>query len=209
MRSVQTEVLVVGLGNILLEDDGLGVRAVEALGRDFATPADVRIVDGGTLGLALLGDVAAARRVVLVDAVASDDPPGTLVRLTGDDVEPAVRGRLSPHQIGVADLLDALRLIDHMPESVSMLGLTPATIELGTELSPAVEDALPALVAAITSELAILGRPLVSRTPEGAAATPSSAPTACAAERMVNTIRGAAPPSPVPPPPDRGEWTCG
>jgi hydrogenase maturation protease len=185
MRIATTEVLILGLGNVLLEDDGVGVRAVEALDRDFAPPAGVRILDGGTLGLALLGEVAAARRVILVDAVASDDPPGTLVRLAGDDVEPAVRGRLSPHQIGVADLLDALRLIDHLPESVSLFGLTPATIELGTELSPAVEDALPALVHAIASELAILGRPLVSRTPERAA-----------------------PPSPVPPS-GGAEWTPG
>ena len=164
-----TEVLIVGLGNILLEDDGLGVRAVEALARDFTPPPGVRMLDGGTLGLALLGELAEARRVVLVDAVASDDPPGTLVRLCGADVEPAVRGKLSPHQIGVADLLDALRLLDRFPESVSLLGLTPATIELGAELSPAVEDALPALVAAIASELATLDRPLVSRTPERAA----------------------------------------
>jgi hydrogenase maturation protease len=84
-----------------------------------------------------------------------------------------VRWRLSPHQVGVADLLDALRLLDRLPESVSLLGLTPATLELGTELSPAVEDGLPALVAAVVSELALLGRPLVSRTPEGAAAPPS------------------------------------
>jgi hydrogenase maturation protease len=203
-----TEILIVGLGNVLLEDDGLGVRAVEALERDFAAPPGVRVLDGGTLGLALLGEAAAARRLILVDAVASDDPPGTLVRLAGDDVEPAVRGRLSPHQIGVADLLDALRLIGRLPESVSLFGLTPATIELGTELSPAVDDALPALVAAIASELATLGRPLVSRPPERAAA-PSSAPPACAAERRVSTIRGAAsPPSPVPPA-GCGEWTPG
>ena len=182
-----TDVLIVGLGNVLLEDDGLGVRAVEALARDFAPPAAVEILDGGTLGLALLGDLAAARRVVLVDAVASDDPPGTLVRLSGAEVEPAVRCRLSPHQVGVADLLDALRLVDRFPESVSLLGLTPATIELGTELSPAVEDGLPALVAAVASELAMLGRPLASRTPEGAAA----------------------PPPPPVYPRGRGEWTSG
>jgi hydrogenase maturation protease len=165
-----TEILVVGLGNVLLEDDGLGVRAVEALERDFALPPEVRVLDGGTLGLALLGELAEARRLVLVDAVATDDPPGALVRLCGDDVEPAVRWRLSPHQVGVADLLDALRLIDRQPDSITLLGLTPATIELGTELSAAVAGALPALVLAVAAELRSLGRPLGSRTPEGAPA---------------------------------------
>jgi hydrogenase maturation protease len=167
-----SEILVLGLGNVLLEDDGLGVRAVEALERDYALPPEVRVLDGGTLGLALLGELAAARHLVLVDAVATDDPPGALVRLCGDDVEPAVRGRLSPHQVGVADLLDALRLIDRQPESISLLGLNPATIELSTELSPAVAGALPALVLLVAAELRTLGRPLVPRTQVEAVPTP-------------------------------------
>jgi hydrogenase maturation protease len=201
-----SEVLVVGLGNVLLRDDGLGVRAIEALEHDYVLPAEVRVLDGGTLGLALLGELAAASSVVLVDAVArSGDPPGALVRLTGADVEPAVRFRLSPHQVGVADLLDALRLVDRMPRSVALLGLTPATIELGTELSPAVAGALPALVALIAAELRTLGRPLVSRPPEGVAA-PFSALKPCAAERVVSTVRGVAPP-PVRPATVDGEWT--
>ena len=78
-----TDVLVLGLGNVLLADDGVGVRAVEALERDFTPPAGVRILDGGTLGLALLGELAEARRIVLLDAVSTGDPPGTLVRLDG------------------------------------------------------------------------------------------------------------------------------
>jgi hydrogenase maturation protease len=169
-----TDVLVLGLGNVLLADDGVGVRAVAALERDFEPPPGVRILDGGTLGLALLGELAEARRIVLVDAVATGDPPGTLVRVDGDEVEPAVRGRLSPHQIGVADLLDALRLLDRIPESITLIGLTPATIELSTELSPAVASALPALIATVAAELFALGRPLVSLTPERAVIAPPS-----------------------------------
>jgi hydrogenase maturation protease len=171
-----SDVVVVGLGNLLLRDDGVGVRAVRALEREFLAPPGVRVLDGGTLGLALLGELADAGALVLVDAVASDDPPGALVRLSGDDVEPAVRGRLSPHQVGVADLLDALRLLGRLPSSTHLLGLTPATIELGVELSPAVEAALPALVAAIASELALLDRPLVPRPPEGAAVPADARP---------------------------------
>jgi hydrogenase maturation protease len=169
-----TDVLVLGLGNVLLADDAVGVRAVEALERDFESPPGVRLLDGGTLGLALLGELTEARRIVLLDAVATGDPPGTLVRLDGDEVEPAVRCRLSPHQIGVADLLDALRLLDRVPESITLIGLTPASIELQTELSPAVAGALPALVAAVAAELRTLGRPLVSRSPERPVTPPPS-----------------------------------
>jgi hydrogenase maturation protease len=169
-----TDVLVLGLGNVLLADDAVGVRAVEALERDFESPPGVRILDGGTLGLALLGELTEARRIVLLDAVATGDPPGTLVRLDGDEVEPAVRGRLSPHQIGVADLLDALRLLDRVPESITLLGVTPATIELQTELSPAVSGALPALITTVADELRAFGWPLVSRSPQRAVASPPS-----------------------------------
>ena len=114
-------VLVLGLGNVLLGDDGLGAAAVARVERDYCVPASVHLEDGGTLGLSLLGLLAEAEHVILVDAVRADGPPGTLVRLDGADVSYAVRDRLSPHQVGVADLLDAARLIDSYPASVTLL----------------------------------------------------------------------------------------
>jgi hydrogenase maturation protease len=83
------------------------------------------VEDGGTLGLALLDLLTSAARVILVDAVRTEEPAGTLVRLTGADVIDAVRDRLSPHQVGVADLLDAARLIGRYLASVTLLGLVP------------------------------------------------------------------------------------
>ena len=118
-------VLVLGLGNVLLSDDGLGAAAVACVERDYCIPSGVRLEDGGTLGLALLGLLTDLDHVILVDAVRTDDPPGTLVRLDGTDVTDAVRDRLSPHQVGVADLLDTARLIDRYPTAVTLLGLVP------------------------------------------------------------------------------------
>jgi hydrogenase maturation protease len=150
-------VLVLGLGNVLLGDDGVGPVVLARLERDYRVPAEVRLAEGGTLGLALLGELTQAEHVILVDAVATDDPPGTLVRLRGEAVRDAVRERLSVHQVGVADLLDAARLIGGYPESLVLLGVVPAAIGLGVGRSRAVEAALGELVAAVAQEVKALG----------------------------------------------------
>ncbi|MGZ8255244.1 MAG: hydrogenase maturation protease, partial [Burkholderiaceae bacterium] len=107
--SDRTPLLVLGLGNVLLADDGVGSAAVAELHDRYEPCAGARVLDGGTLGLSLLPYLDAADIVILVDAIRADAPPGSFVRLDGDEVAPAVATRLSPHQIGVADLLDGAR----------------------------------------------------------------------------------------------------
>ena len=149
--------LVLGLGNVLCCDDGLGVRAVDRLLDEWETPPGARVLDGGTLGLALLAQFQRADRVILVDAIGSDTEPGSLVRLEGEDVEPAVRRRLSVHQVGVADLLDGLRLLDEFPQELVLLGIVPQSLELSVSLSPSVEANLPVLVEWVVREAGRLG----------------------------------------------------
>lgn len=158
--------LVLGLGNVLCGDDGLGVEAVTRLSREYRIPPAVQVLDGGTLGLSLLGYLAEASRVLLVDAVRTEAPPGSLVRLDGDDVAPAVRERLSVHQVGVSDLLDGLHLLGAYPEVMVLLGLVPQTLELGLERSVAVDRNLPSLVESVAAEIGALGFPL-ARVPPG------------------------------------------
>jgi len=152
-------VLVLGLGNVICSDDGAGVAAVHRLRRDYDLPDGVVALDGGTLGLALLPLVDRADRVILVDAIRADGPPGALVRLDGDDVAPAVYERLSPHQIGVADLLAGAALVGRYPDEVVLVGVVPATTELGLGRTPAVEARIPELVERVVDELARLGFP--------------------------------------------------
>ena len=154
-------VLVLGLGNVLLADDGLGPAAVARVERDYRIPPEIRLEDGGTLGLALLGLIADSDRVILVDAVRADAPPGTLVRLDGTAVMDATRDRLSPHQVGVADLLDAARLIGSYPATVTLLGLVPGALDLAVVRSRAVGDGLDALVLAIVREVENFGFKMV------------------------------------------------
>ncbi|HLK10611.1 MAG TPA: hydrogenase maturation protease [Candidatus Binatia bacterium] len=149
--------LVLGLGNVLLGDDGLGAAAVHRLSRDFVAPPAARVLDGGTLGLALLPHLEDARAAILVDAVRGDAPPGTLVRLAGDAVAPAVLERLSPHQVGVADLLQGARWRGRCPPALVLIGLVPAAIDLGLGRSPAVDAALGRLVAQIVAEARAFG----------------------------------------------------
>jgi hydrogenase maturation protease len=160
VSDTQPTLLLLGLGNLLCGDDGLGVVAVELLGRFYHIPNSARVLDGGTLGLSLLSPVRDADDVILIDAISADGPTGSFVRLEGDEVAPAVRSRLSVHQIGVADLLDTLRLLEAYPRRLVLLGLVPGTLELGHRRSSAVERQIPFLVGRIAEEAKAMGYPL-------------------------------------------------
>lgn len=155
--SERIPLLILGLGNVLLEDDGVGAAAVSLLLDRFEPPDGVRVLDGGTLGLSLLPYLENAGAVILVDAVSADGAPGTLVRLDGEDVASAVATRLSPHQVGVADLLDGARWLGRYPDRVVLLGLVPASMELSVGLSPLVRASLLELVEQVVAEAASLG----------------------------------------------------
>ena len=142
-------------------DDGAGIAAIHKLIREYSMPEGVVALDGGTLGLSLLPLVDSADQVILVDAINAEGAPGTQVRIEGDQVAPAVYERLSPHQIGVADLLAGADLLDRYPNRVVILGVVPESIELGLERTPAVEAAIPELVRRVVEELTSLGYPPV------------------------------------------------
>ncbi len=159
-----TRLLVLGLGNLLCGDDGLGAAAVARLDRDWDAPDEALVLDGGTLGLSLLPYLEDTDDAILVDAIRDDAPTGALVRLTGEDVAPAVLHRLSPHQVGVADLLDGARLHDRYPRRLVLLGLVPLTLGLGIDRSAEVEARIPGLVEAVVEEARRMGHVFVRRT---------------------------------------------
>jgi len=163
MTSDRIPLLVLGLGNVLCGDDGAGVAVIHRLRRGWELPDDVRVVDGGTLGLDLLALVAASDEVILVDAVRAAAPPGTLVKLTGDEVAPAVYERLSPHQIGVADLIAGAALCDSYPDDVVIVGVVPEMTDLQLGCTPAVADKLDDLLQAVIDEIEARGYPATER----------------------------------------------
>ena len=169
--------LVLGLGNLICSDDGLGVVAVDRLQRRYELPESARALDGGTHGMSLLNEFEGVDDVILVDAVASDSPPGTRLRVEGETVMAAVRERESSHQVGVSDLLDALSFTDALPRRLVLLGIVPKTDELGLGLSPEVEAELDALVDAVAEEANRMGYALRRRAedeePSGGSSDPA------------------------------------
>jgi hydrogenase maturation protease len=143
---------VLGLGNILHSDDGVGARAAERLKRDERVPAEAAIIEGGTLGLELLNYLWGCSELLVLDAVDVGQAPGTMIRISGVDLD-KLPGNGSVHHLGLTDLLAALRMLGKRPPKVSLLGVQPATTDWGTTLSPPVAAALGPLVEAAVSDL--------------------------------------------------------
>jgi hydrogenase maturation protease len=145
--------LVLGVGNLLLSDDGVGVHTIQRLQKMVQLPEEVQVVDGGTSGLDLLHYLEEVSHLIIVDAIEVDQPPGTLTRLAGDQVPAYLSLKISPHEIGLPDMLFAAKLRDLYPEEVVIWGVQPATTEVGLDLSPPVAAQLDVLVEKILEEL--------------------------------------------------------
>ena len=154
--------LVLGLGNILLRDEGVGVRVVEALAERYALPAEVEIVDGGTAGMDLLNTLAGCDHLLICDAVRTGGPPGSVVKLNGDQVPALFQTRCSPHQLGLSDLLATLTLTGEAPATVTLIGIIPADLGLGLELSDQAAEAAGRAVEELAAELRGLGYAVVA-----------------------------------------------
>lgn len=148
--------LVLGVGNLLLSDEGVGIHVVKRLVEMQALPDDVEIVDGGTAGLALLVYLEGVERLVIIDAVETGGPPGTIVRLSGDDIPAYMALKISPHEITLPDFLAAARLRDLYPQEVVVWGIQPYSLEVGIELSPPLAEKLDMLVDLVIQEFAVL-----------------------------------------------------
>jgi len=150
--------LVLGLGNILLGDEGVGVRVVERLLERYDFPEEVLVMDGGTLGLDLLPYVEDASRLVVVDAAQARKPPGTLVRLTGNEIPIFLdASKVSPHQEGLQDLLAVAALKGYLPAELVFLGVQVGTLGVSLDLSPAVAQQVEAVAEMVLAELAAWG----------------------------------------------------
>ena len=152
MEAGQAKIVVLGLGNVLHADDGAGVQAIQRLRQDARVPEDVSLVEGGTLGLELLPYVWDCSRLIVIDAVDVGEAPGTVVRMTGEELN-SLPGNASVHQLGVSDLLVALRVLAQREPEVVLLGAQPANTDWSTELSPAMVAAMNSLVEATIAEL--------------------------------------------------------
>lgn len=149
--------LVLGIGNLLMTDDAAGVEVVNRLKERCSFPEEITLLDGGTLGLDLLPYLEGVDRLLVVDAVETDEAPGTVVRMSGDDIPLTLATKVSPHQMGLKDLLLVAELQGHAPEEMVLLGVQPVSTAMGLERSPAITAAIEVLCARVLDELAAWG----------------------------------------------------
>jgi hydrogenase maturation protease len=157
--------VILGIGNIILSDEGVGVRAAEALEAAYEVPPDVEVIDGGTAGMELLGPLTGVDLLVVLDAIKAGREPGALVTLVGSEVPVFFRSKLSPHQISICDVLAGLEFSGEAPKDLVLIGCEPESLELGLELTPAIAAQVPEMVRLAVQELARRGVPLNRKAP--------------------------------------------
>ena len=154
LKNSTKPILVLGIGNILKADDGVGVHAIEKM-RDEIASDEVEVFDGGTAGLDLLSVVASRRMVLVVDAVDGGGDPGTLYRFTPEDISDTLLRWDSLHQVGLLETLRMALLTGRGPKETIIIGVQPEVVDWGLSLSPTVAGQLPRLIDRVKLELEI------------------------------------------------------
>ena len=143
MSARAKSIAVVGIGNSLLTDDGAGIHTLERFA-EGNTNDDVVCLDGGTVGLALLDRLSGLDGLVALDAMKLGKPPGAVTVLQGEAMDAHLRNQHgSVHEVGLSDLMDALRLRGDLPDNRALIGIEPEDMDWGTQPTPAVAAALP------------------------------------------------------------------
>ncbi len=146
-------VLVLGVGNILMGDEGIGVRVIESL-KDCQLPEGVELFDGGTASLELLSIFSDRKKLVIIDAIRGGQEAGAVYRFNFEDLTYRKDFATSLHQIGITDTLNQAKILGCLPEEVVLIGIEPATIKPGLELSPEIAAVIPRVKEVILKELA-------------------------------------------------------
>jgi len=149
----KNEVTILGIGNIILRDEGFGVRVAEYLDKHYAFPDTVQIVDGGTLGIELTQYVTGTEKLLVIDSINGGAEPGTTFRFHNDDVMEHFQDKLSAHEVGIQDVLGLLTVTGHKIPEVVVIGAQPYDVEAGVELSAGMMKLMPQMVEQALQEL--------------------------------------------------------
>ncbi len=155
--------VVLGVGNILLSDEGIGVHTVRALADRYELPPEVEVIDGGTSAMDCLDQLAGADLLLIADCVRGAHEPGTLVRLGDGELNAFFRTKISPHQVGLSDVLAAMTFHGIAPVRTVLIGVEPKSFGLGMEPTPELAAKLPVLAEALAAELKAAGLTIVPR----------------------------------------------
>jgi len=151
------EVMILGIGSILYSDDGFGIRVIEQIERDYEFPDEVLVVDGGVLGINLLGVISKPNHLVVVDAIRNRGNPGDLYRLEGDAIPERIRAKNSLHQVDFLEALTLCQVFDKVPQTV-IIGVEPEDYQtLSLALTPTVHARIEPVIRMVLDELTRLG----------------------------------------------------
>jgi hydrogenase maturation protease len=148
-----SNIAILGLGNILLQDEGVGVHIVSKLKQNYICNPAIKIIDGGTSGLDLIEYFEDNDKIIIIDAINLGKKPGHIYVFNNDEIEKFFTTNLSSHQVGLHDILSAVKLLQKEPSQIYLIGVQPASVETGLKLSDQVEKKLNKIFNLIFSKL--------------------------------------------------------
>ncbi|KJS28457.1 MAG: hypothetical protein VR64_24575 [Desulfatitalea sp. BRH_c12] len=158
MQTSTEHITILGVGNILLTDEGIGVRVIEQLANRYDFDPNVELVDGGVLGIRLMGVISQSDILIVVDAVHNNDEPGSLYRLADEQVPRRMLAKQSMHQMDLPEVLALCAAVDKVPQHIVVIGVEPLdTATLSVDLSPVVAARMDALITMVLDELDRMG----------------------------------------------------
>lgn len=148
---------ILGIGNLLLGDEGFGVHCVQHIEQHYDIPENICVFDGGTAGILLAPFIEQCDRLFVLDVIALDDEPGAVHSFTEEDVRAGnIQTRMSPHQIGMLEILDICKIRGKVPEQVQFITVVPQTLEPGMDLSPLIAGRVTDVIDILMQSLAKL-----------------------------------------------------
>ena len=139
----ENSIVVLGVGNILLTDEGLGVHVVEDLKANYTFTPQISLIDGGTMGMELLTYMRGMKKILLIDAVNGGEAPGTIYEFPHRELEQYFTDHISVHEVGMQDILRIRAIQENPLEDAIVIGVEPESLDVGFEPSAPVQKALP------------------------------------------------------------------
>ena len=151
------DVVVLGLGNLLMQDEGVGIHALRLLQDTYTFTPEIELIDGGTSGLDLLPFFRPESQMIMLDAMEFNQPPGGIGRVENEDILARLNTKTSVHHLGLSDLLAMAQLTDVVPKEIILFGVQPESLELEVELTETVNNAIPKLLEYVVEQLKAWG----------------------------------------------------
>lgn len=152
-KTSEDKIVILGLGNILLSDEGVGVKVVQDLMKNYQFPETVEIVDGGVGAFSLLPYIESAKKLLVIDAILGGKPPGTIYKFKNEEIPIQIMDRLSVHEVSFSDILNFAKLRESYPEELVIIGIEPQSLSLGLELSEIIKENYKNLLNEVLSQL--------------------------------------------------------